>query len=84
MKVGVAMMRTVELQINETLFQRVEQSARLAGVSTAEFTLQLVRRSLREWTTTELEQQEIEAYKRQPVQPGEFDGWESEQAWGEP
>ncbi len=78
------MMRTMELQISETLFQRIEQAARLAGVSTVDFMLQLVRRSLREWTTAELEQQEIEAYKRQPVQPGEFDGWESEQAWGKP
>ena len=77
-------MRTMELQISETLLQRIEQAARLAGVSTADFMLQLLRRSLREWTTVELEQQEIEAYKRQPVQPGEFDGWESEQAWGEP
>lgn len=78
------MMRTMELQINEMLFQRIEQAARLAGISTAEFIQYLLRRSLREWTTAELEQQEIEAYKRQPVQPGEFDGWESEQAWGEP
>ena len=73
----------MELQISEPLLQRIEQAARLAGVSTADFMLQLLRRSLREWTTVDLEQQEIEAYMRQPVQPGEFDGWESEQAWGE-
>ena len=78
------MMRTMELQISETLFQRIEQAARLAELSTTEFTQQLLRRSLREWTTAELEQQEIDAYKRQPVQPGEFDVWEDEQVWGEP
>ena len=78
------MMRTMELQISETLFQRIEQAARLAELSTTEFTQQLLRRSLREWTTAELEQQEIDAYKRQPVQPGEFDVWEGEQVWGEP
>lgn len=78
------MMRTMELQISETLFQRIEQAARLAELSTTEFTQQLLRRSLREWTTAELEQQEIDAYKRQPVQLGEFDGWEGEQVWGEP
>lgn len=77
-------MRTMELQISETLFQRIEQAARLAELSTTEFTQQLLRRSLREWTTAELEQQEIDAYKRQPVQPGEFDVWEGEQVWGEP
>lgn len=78
------MMRTMELQISETLFQRIEYAARLAGISTAELVQQLLRRSLHEWTIAELEQQEIEAYKRQPVVAGEFDEWESEQAWGEP
>ena len=49
-------MRTMELQISETLLQRIEQAARLAELSTTEFTQQLLRRSLREWTTAELEQ----------------------------
>jgi hypothetical protein len=74
----------MELQISETLFQRIEQAARLAGISTTELIQHLLRRSLGEWTTAELEQQEIEAYMCLPVMPGEFDMWESEQAWGEP
>ncbi len=78
------MMRTMELQISDTLFQRLEHAARVTEISTDEFVQQLLGRSLSEWTTAELEQQEIEAYKRQPVLAGEFDGWESEQAWGEP
>ena len=65
------MMRTMALQISETLFQRIEQAAWLAELSTTEFTQQLLRRSLREWTTAKLEQQEI-------------DVWENEQVWGEP
>jgi hypothetical protein len=63
----------MELQISEILFQQIEQAAQLAGVSTSEFIQQLLGRSLREWTVAELEQQEIEAYQRQPVMPGEFD-----------
>jgi len=74
----------MELQINETLFLQIEQAARQTGISTAELIQLLLGRSLREWTIAELEQQEIEAYQRQPVTPGEFDVWESEQAWGEP
>lgn len=77
------MMKTMELTISEMLFQQIEQAARLTGTSTADFVQQLLRRSLQEWTTAELEQKEIEAYLRQPVTPGEFDGWENEQAWGE-
>lgn len=77
------MLRTIELPISETLFQRLEQAARLAGISTADFIQQLLGRSLREWRVEELEQQEVEAYLRQPVTPGEFDVWETEQSWGE-
>ena len=77
------MLRTIELPISETLFQRLEQAARLAGISTADFIQQLLGRSLREWTVEELEQQEVAAYLRQPVALGEFDAWETEQSWGE-
>jgi len=77
------MMRTMEVTLNENLFQGLEQAARLSGMPFSEFIQQLLRRSLREWTVEELEQQEIEAYQRKPVMPGEFDGWETEQAWGE-
>jgi hypothetical protein len=77
------MVVTMELTISEILWQQMEQAARLAGLSTADFTQQLLKRSLSEWTTAELERQEIEAYLRQPVTPGEFDLWENEQAWGE-
>ncbi|MBI4770342.1 MAG: hypothetical protein HY784_08035 [Chloroflexi bacterium] len=31
-----------------------------------------------------LEKQHEEGYARQPVQQGEFDGWEDLQAWGQP
>jgi hypothetical protein len=30
------------------------------------------------------EYKQAEGYARHPVEPGEFDGWEEEQAWGEP
>ena len=77
-------MKTIELVLNESLAERIEQGARLTGQSVSEFVQQLIRRSLHEWTMAELERQEIEAYKRLPVQQGEFDVWETEQAWGEP
>jgi len=71
------MMRTLEFQISEALFAQIEQMALLTGLSTSEFMQQLFRRSLREWSIEELEQQEIEAYRQQPVMPGEFDVWQA-------
>ncbi len=47
------MLRTIELPISETLFQRLEQAARSAGISTADFIQHLLGRSLREWTVEE-------------------------------
>ncbi|MCB0062009.1 MAG: hypothetical protein KDE47_13345 [Caldilineaceae bacterium] len=74
-------MRTME--VNDSLFQLLEQAARQAGIPLSEFVHRMLRRSLQEWTIEELEQQEIEAYQRLPVVSGEFDVWETEQAWGE-
>ena len=75
--------RTMEVSLNEVIFQRLEQAARLGGISVSDFVLQLLIRWFGEVSIAELERQEIEAYKRLPVTPGEFDVWESEQAWGE-
>jgi metal-responsive CopG/Arc/MetJ family transcriptional regulator len=77
------MMRTMEVTLNESLFKRLEQAARLTGVPFSEFVQQMLKRSLQEWTVEELERQEIEAYQRLPVTPGEFDVWDAEQSWGE-
>ncbi len=76
-------MRTMELTLNEVLFQQLERAARPAGLSVSEFVLQLLKRWFGEITVAELEQQEIAAYKRMPVVAGEFDVWQSEQSWGE-
>lgn len=77
------MMRTMELKLNDVLFARLETMAHRAGVSMPEFILQLLRRSLGDLSIKELEQQEIDAYKRLPVTTEEFGHWESEQVWGE-
>jgi metal-responsive CopG/Arc/MetJ family transcriptional regulator len=78
------MMRTTQITLNEILLEHLEQAAYRAGIPFSEFIQQMLRRSLQEWTIEELEQQEIEAYQRLPVVAGEFDVWESEQAWGRP
>ena len=78
------MLRTMQVTISDTLLQQVEQRATLLGIPPSEFIQSALRRVLSEWTSNELERLEVEAYKRQPVQRGEFDVWETEQAWGEP
>ena len=72
------MLRTMQVTISDTLLQQIEQRAKLLGIPPGEFVQNALRRVLSEWTSNELERMEVEAYKRQPVQPGEFDVWETE------
>jgi hypothetical protein len=37
---------------------------------------------LRQQAIAEMERKHAEGYARHPVEPGEFDVWEDEQAWG--
>ena len=77
------MLRTMQVTMSDTLLQQVEQRSKLLGVAPSEFVQNALKRVLSEWTSSELERLEIEAYKRQPVEPGEFDVWGDEQSWGD-
>lgn len=77
------MMRTVKIPLNKNLLQRLDEVAWLVKMPFAKFVQQGVRRALYQRAIAELEQQEIAAYQRQPVQFGEFDRWQAEQAWSE-
>ena len=56
-----------------------------AGADADDFTAPvLVAEALqRQRQMARLERLERDAYLQQPVMPGEFDGWESEQVWGD-
>jgi len=49
---------------------------------TVQLTLEALRMALARVKERALERRHREGYLREPVLPGEFDKWESEQAWG--
>jgi metal-responsive CopG/Arc/MetJ family transcriptional regulator len=75
-------MKTIQITIDESLLQKVDQATQLMKVARSQFIRQALEDALRHLAIEKLEQKQAEGYRQHPVAPGEFDIWESEQAWG--
>jgi metal-responsive CopG/Arc/MetJ family transcriptional regulator len=71
------------MTLDDRLVKAVDKAARKLGMTRSSFTRDALREALSRLRTKELERQHREGYERYPVQPGEFDVWEAEQAWGD-
>jgi len=76
-------MKTIQMTIDEPLLDEVDQVIQDLKTTRSAFIRSALQLALRQYAVSKLEQQHAEGYARQPVTPGEFDIWESEQAWGE-
>jgi metal-responsive CopG/Arc/MetJ family transcriptional regulator len=76
-------MRTVQMTLQDDLVKRVDRVARKLGTTRSAFTRRALREALERLRITSLEEKQRTGYERKPVGPGEFDRWESEQAWGD-
>ena len=74
-------MKTIQMTIDETLLEQVDQASLSSGVARSAFIRQALEHELRERKIAELEQKQIAGYKKHPVVTGEFDIWEAEQVW---
>ena len=77
-------MKTIELEVEESVLEEVDRATRELEMTREEFVRTALERALRQQEIIALEQQHARGYAQHPVMPGEFDGWEEEQAWGEP
>lgn len=75
------MMKTIQITLDETLLQRVDQATRSQNIARSQFIRQALELALRQRTIQNLEEKQLEGYRRKPVMPGEFDVWKNEQAW---
>ena len=75
-------MKTIQITIDEDLLQRVDRATQLQRVARSQFIRTALEDALRQLAIDELERKQAAGYRRHPVTPGEFDIWESEQAWG--
>lgn len=77
-------MQTIELTIDESLLAEIDRVIRELSLTRAAFIQQALEAALRQQAIFALERQQAQGYVRQPVEPGEFDAWESERVWEEP
>jgi metal-responsive CopG/Arc/MetJ family transcriptional regulator len=76
-------MKTIQMTIDEPLLDEVDRVIQDLKTTRSAFIRSALQLALQQYTVSKLEQEHIEGYIKHPVEPGEFDIWESEQAWGE-
>lgn len=76
-------MKTIQMTIDDPLLAEVDQAIQTLHTTRSAFIREALRLALRQHRIAKLEQQHAEGYARHPVEPGEFDVWQAEQAWGE-
>jgi metal-responsive CopG/Arc/MetJ family transcriptional regulator len=77
-------MKTVQMTVDESLLAEVDEVTETLHTTRSAFIRAALRLALRRYEIARMEQQHAEGYARHPVEPGEFDVWETEQTWGAP
>jgi len=69
------------MTLDPSLVTHVDRAAARLGLTRSAFTRRALREALERLRLQALEQRQRDGYRRKPVRRGEFDLWESEQAW---
>lgn len=77
-------MKTIQVTIDEPLLSEVDRVIQSLDTTRSAFIREALRLALWQPKVAEMECKQAEGYARHPVEPGEFDGWDDEQVWGEP
>jgi metal-responsive CopG/Arc/MetJ family transcriptional regulator len=77
-----SMMKTIQMTIDEPLLTEVDQMIQALNTTRSAFIREALELALKQHAIAEMEKKHAEGYARHPVEPGEFDVWEDEQAWG--
>jgi len=76
------MVKTIQMTIDEPLLVEVDQMIQALNTTRSAFIREALEFRLKQHAIAEMEKKHAEGYARHPVEPGEFDVWEDEQAWG--
>jgi metal-responsive CopG/Arc/MetJ family transcriptional regulator len=71
------------MTLEASLVREVDRVAKRLGTTRSAFTRRALRETLSRLEVAEQEARHRRGYSSKPVRRGEFDGWESEQAWPE-
>ena len=76
-------MKTVQMTLEEGLVKEVDRLTKKLKTTRSAFARSALRLAIKRHHQAELEARHRQGYKSKAVQPGEFDVWETEQAWGD-
>jgi metal-responsive CopG/Arc/MetJ family transcriptional regulator len=71
------MMKTIQMTIDEELLQEVDTAVDNLGTSRSAFMREALQQALRQMRIASLERQHVAGYEQYPVNPGEFDIWQT-------
>ena len=77
-------MRTIQMTLDDELVKKVDIIASELNTTRSAFIREALELALKRHAIAEMEKKHAEGYARHPIEPGEFDVWEDEQAWGAP
>ena len=81
MWVMIAIMKTVQMTLDDELVSQVDRTVRKMRTTRSAFTREALRQALNRIAVEDLERKHREGYRRKPVKRGEFSVWEAEQVW---
>jgi metal-responsive CopG/Arc/MetJ family transcriptional regulator len=76
------MMKTIQMTIDEPLLAEVDRMTQALNTTRSAFIREALELALQRYAIAKKERKHADGYARYPVEPGEFDVWEDEQAWG--
>lgn len=79
----VNMLRTVQITVPEPLLIRIDEAAAKLRTNRSSLARQAFEETLFRLRLAQMEQQDAEAYARQPQDPAELADWENIQDWGD-
>lgn len=74
-------MKTIQMTIDETLLQQVDQTVEDIGTSRSAFIREALEQALHRYHIRRLEEQDADGYMRIPAQVSETEEWVIEQSW---
>jgi metal-responsive CopG/Arc/MetJ family transcriptional regulator len=77
------MLKTVQITVPEQLLVRIDEAAARLKTNRSSLARQAFEETLFHLRLAQMEQQDAEAYARQPQDPAELADWESVQDWGD-
>lgn len=76
-------MKTIQITVNESLLEHVDQAITALKTTRSAFVRDSLKQALASLTTKRLEAKHRRGYAKKPIKENEFADWEDEQMWGD-